>query len=76
MPSKDLNPSPGSGLPRADAASWFGGDRFEADVSPNRQLVDIADRKELKRMILLDVQALRELNDLTAELLEFMERRR
>ncbi len=49
------------------------GDRFEAAVSPDRELVDIVDRKELKRLILLDLAGLRELRDLTNELIEFME---
>ncbi len=59
--------------PREGAIS-IGGDRFEADVSPNREFADIVDRKELKRLILLDLPALRELHELTDELIEFMER--
>ena len=61
--------------PRSGAVS-FEGDRFEADVAPSRELVDIFDRKELKRLILLDITALHELHDLSGELIEFVERGR
>ncbi len=60
--------------PRSGGVS-FEGDRFEADVAPTRKLADVFDRKELKRLILLDISALRELRDLARELVEFMERR-
>lgn len=54
--------------------TWFSGQRFEAAVSPNRKLADVTDRKERKTLIVLDIEALRELRDLAGELVEFMEK--
>lgn len=52
--------------------TWIRGQRLEASVSPSRKLADIVDTQIGRKLILLDVQALRELRDLSQELIDFM----
>ena len=52
--------------------TWIRGDRLQASVSPSRKLADIVDGQTFRKLILLDVEALKELRDLSQELIEFM----
>lgn len=48
------------------------GNRFEADVSPNKKRVDIKDRKGNRMFTLLNREDLEELRDMSMHLLEGM----
>jgi hypothetical protein len=48
------------------------GNRFEADISPNRSRADIKDRKNNRLFSLMNREDLEELRDLAAELLGMM----
>jgi hypothetical protein len=41
--------------------------------APSKKLADIVDGKTFRKLILLDVEALKELRDLSQELIDFME---
>jgi hypothetical protein len=48
------------------------GNRFEADVSPNKARADIRDRKISRLIHTLNKEDVRELHELTEELLQMM----
>lgn len=50
------------------------GNRFEADISPNKSRADIKDRKNSKLFLLMSREDLEELRELTGELLGMMDR--
>jgi len=52
--------------------TWIPGNRLQASVAPSRKLADIVDGQTFRKLILLDVDALKELRDLSQELIEFM----
>jgi len=52
--------------------TWIRGSRLEAAVSPSRNFADIIDGKTLKKLTMLDKEALVELRDLSQELIDFM----
>jgi hypothetical protein len=52
--------------------TWIRGNRLEASVAPSKKLADIVDGKTFRKLILLDVEALKELRDLSQELIDFM----
>jgi len=52
--------------------TWIPGNRLQASVSPSRKLADIVDGQTGRRLIVLDVDAIRELRDLSQELIDFM----
>jgi len=56
----------------AKERAWISGSRFEAFISADRTLSDIADRENVGRLILLRVSDLHELRDLAQELIDFM----
>lgn len=57
----------------SEGGTHFAGNRFEADVSPNRKRVDVKDRKGHKLFTLLAREDIEELKELAEELLLWVE---
>ncbi len=60
-------------MPRDEGGTNLQGNRFEADVSPNKTRADIRDRKISRLFHTLDREDIRELHELTEELLRMMQ---
>jgi hypothetical protein len=60
-------------MPRdSEGGTHVSGNRFEADLAPNRSRADIKDRKNNRLFTLLSREDLEELRDLAAEILRMM----
>lgn len=55
-------------MPRDEGGTNIQGNRFEADVSPDRKRVDIKDRKGHRLFTLLSKEDIMELHELASEL--------
>lgn len=63
-------PEEGFDMGHSEGGVNLRGNRFEADMSPNRSRADIKDRKNSKLFIMLSREDLEELHELTGKLLQ------